>query len=53
MDVLLNEEEELVRQGAREFFEGECPPELARESKGRGSQAYFPKDIHREFTYLA
>jgi alkylation response protein AidB-like acyl-CoA dehydrogenase len=31
MDVLLNEEEELVRQGAREFFEGECPPDLARE----------------------
>ncbi len=31
MDVLLSEEEELIRNGAREFFEGECPPSLARE----------------------
>ena len=31
MDVLLNEEEEMVKNAAREFLEGECPPSLARE----------------------
>ncbi len=30
MDVLLTEEEEILRKSAREFFEGECPPRLAR-----------------------
>ena len=30
MDVLLNEEEEMVKNAAREFLEGECPPSLAR-----------------------
>ena len=31
MDVLLNEEEQMVKNLAREFLEGECPPSLARE----------------------
>jgi alkylation response protein AidB-like acyl-CoA dehydrogenase len=30
MDTLLSEEEELIKRGAREFFEAECPPSLAR-----------------------
>ena len=30
MDVLLNEEEEMVKNAAREFLGGECPPSLAR-----------------------
>ena len=30
MDTLLSEEEELIRRSAREFFEAECPPSLAR-----------------------
>ena len=30
MDVLLNEEEEMVKNAAREFLEGECPSSLAR-----------------------
>ena len=31
MDVLLNEEEQMVKNLAREFLEGECPPSVARE----------------------
>ncbi|MEE2701195.1 MAG: acyl-CoA dehydrogenase family protein [Chloroflexota bacterium] len=31
MDTLLNEEEEMLRNLAREFLEGECPPSLVRE----------------------
>lgn len=30
MDVLLNEDEELLKSSAREFFEQECPPQLVR-----------------------
>jgi len=30
MDVLLTEEEEMLRKSAREFLEAECPPSLAR-----------------------
>ena len=30
MDVLLSEEEQMVKNLAREFLEGECPPSLAR-----------------------
>ena len=30
MVVLLNEEEEMVKNAAREFLGGECPPSLAR-----------------------
>lgn len=30
MDTLLSEEEELIKRSAREFFEAECPPGLAR-----------------------
>src|SRR5579885_379081 len=38
MDVLLSEEEELLRSSAREFLEAECPPDLVRamESDPRG-----------------
>ena len=31
MDVLLDEDEELLKSTAREFFERECPPELVRQ----------------------
>ena len=31
MDVLLTEEEKMVRQSAREFLEAECPTTLVRE----------------------
>ena len=31
MDVLLTEEEEMLKSSAREFLEGECPPGLARD----------------------
>ena len=30
MDVLLNEDEEMLKNSAREFFEQECPAELVR-----------------------
>ncbi|MFH1141686.1 MAG: acyl-CoA dehydrogenase family protein, partial [Chloroflexota bacterium] len=30
MDILLNEEEEMLKKSAREFLEAECPPSLAR-----------------------
>jgi len=30
MDVLLNDEERLIRESAREFLEGECSPKLVR-----------------------
>jgi alkylation response protein AidB-like acyl-CoA dehydrogenase len=30
MDVLLNEDEEMLKNSAREFFEQECPPALVR-----------------------
>lgn len=30
MDILMTEEQEMVRQAARSFLEGECPPELVR-----------------------
>ena len=30
MDVLLSEEEEMLKRSAREFLEAECPPSLAR-----------------------
>ncbi|MSQ22632.1 MAG: acyl-CoA dehydrogenase [Dehalococcoidia bacterium] len=31
MDILLNEEEEMLKKSAREFLEAECPPSLARD----------------------
>ncbi len=31
MDVLLTEEERMIKNSAREFFEAQCPPSLARE----------------------
>ncbi len=31
MDVLLTEEERMIKTSAREFFEAQCPPSLARE----------------------
>lgn len=30
MDVLLTEEEQILKMSARDFFEGECPPDLVR-----------------------
>jgi len=30
MDLLLTEEEELIKKNARDFLEMECPPDLAR-----------------------
>ena len=31
MDVLPNEEEQMISNSAREFFEAECPTSLVRE----------------------
>ncbi|MSQ21920.1 MAG: acyl-CoA dehydrogenase [Dehalococcoidia bacterium] len=46
MDVLLNEEEEMLRKATREFFESECPPKLVRamETDDLG----YPPDLWRK-----
>ena len=50
MDVLLNEEEEMVKNAAREFLEGECPPSLARamETDDLG----YPAELWRKMAQL-
>ena len=42
MDVLPNEEEQMVKNLAREFLEGECPPSLARDME-KDEQGYPPE----------
>ena len=50
MDVLLNEEEEMVKNAAREFLEGECPPSLAREMEV--DELGYPPDLWRQMAQL-
>ena len=40
MDVLPNEEEQMIRNSAREFFETECPTSLVREME-KSDKGYF------------
>ena len=50
MDVLLDENEEMLKNSAREFFEQECPPSLVRdmEEDERG----YPDDLWRKIADL-
>lgn len=50
MDVLLSEEEAMLKNGAREFLEAECPPDLARamESDALG----YPPELWRKMAEL-
>ena len=50
MDVLLNEEEEMVKNAAREFLEGECPPSLAREMEV--DDLGYPPELWRQMAQL-
>ena len=50
MDVLLNEEEEMVKNAAREFLEGECPPSLVREMEV--DDLGYPPDLWRQMAQL-
>ena len=50
MDVLLNEEEEMVKNAAREFLEGECPPSLAREMEV--DDLGYPPNLWRQMAQL-
>ena len=50
MDVLLNEEEQMLKNAAREFLETECPPDLARamEVDGKG----YPPELWKKMADL-
>jgi alkylation response protein AidB-like acyl-CoA dehydrogenase len=50
MDVLLNEEEEMVKNAAREFLEGECPPSLARDMEV--DDLGYPPELWRQMAQL-
>ena len=50
MDVLLNEEEQMVKNLAREFLEGECPPSLAREMEK--DDLGYPPELWRQIAQL-
>ena len=50
MDVLLNEEEEMVKNAAREFLEGECPPSLARAMEV--DELGYPPELWRQMARL-
>ena len=50
MDVLLNEEEEMVKNAAREFLEGECPPSLARAMEK--DDLGYPPELWRQMAQL-
>ncbi len=50
MDVLLDENEEMLKSSAREFFEQECPPSLVREME-EDEQGY-PPDLWRKIAQL-
>ena len=50
MDVLLNEEEEMVKNAAREFLEGECPPSLARAMEV--DDLGYPPELWRQMAQL-
>jgi len=50
MDLLLTEEEELIKKNARDFLEMECPPDLARamEADALG----YPPELWRQMAEL-
>jgi alkylation response protein AidB-like acyl-CoA dehydrogenase len=50
MDVLLNEEEEMVKNAAREFLEGECPSSLARDMEL--DDLGYPPELWRQIAQL-
>lgn len=50
MDVLLNEEEQMVKNLAREFLEGECPPSLAREMEK--DELGYPPELWQQIAQL-
>ena len=50
MDVLLTEEEEMLKNGAREFLEGECPPYLVREMET--DDLGYPPDLWKKMLEL-
>ena len=50
MDVLLSEEEQMVKNLAREFLEGECPPSLAREMEK--DELGYPPELWRQIAQL-
>jgi alkylation response protein AidB-like acyl-CoA dehydrogenase len=50
MDVLLNEDEELLKNTARAFFEQECPPSLVREMET--DDLGYPTDLWRKIADL-
>ena len=50
MDVLLSEEEQMVKNLAREFLEGECPPSLARAMEQ--DDLGYPPDLWKQMADL-
>ena len=50
MDVLLSEEEQMVKNLAREFLEGECPPSLARSMEQ--DDLGYPPDLWKQMADL-
>ena len=50
MDVLANEEEQMVKNLAREFLEAECPPRLARDMEK--DDLGYPPDLWRQLADL-
>ena len=50
MDVLLTEEEEMLKNGAREFLNGECPPDLVREMET--DDLGYPADLWKKIVDL-
>jgi len=50
MDILLNEEEEMVKRSAREFLEIECPPNLVRDMET--DEKGYPPDLWKKMADL-
>lgn len=50
MDVLLDDNEEMLKDSAREFFEQECPPNLVREMEE--DERGYPPDLWRKIADL-
>jgi alkylation response protein AidB-like acyl-CoA dehydrogenase len=50
MDVLLNEQEILIQETARKFFEAECTPTLVRDSEKNGQG--FSRKLWKQFSEL-
>ena len=50
MDILLNEDEELLKNTARAFFEQECPPSLVRAMET--DELGYPPDLWRKIAAL-